>query len=127
MRLAGHDAGRGTGARDGAPSAEPRSMRRIFTFIVAIGAVAFSQAHAASTPAAVALTKGDDQAALKAAEAGLVKQPNDFFLLYAKGSAQAGLGLVDDAVGTLKKAESVAPRKRGTKGWRSGRSQRPRP
>src|SRR5690242_14171980 len=91
--------------RFGAPGATPRSMRRIFTFIVAIGVVAFSQAYAASTPAAEALTKGDHQTALKVAEAGLTKKPNDFFLLYAKGSAQAGLGLVDDALSTLRKAE----------------------
>jgi tetratricopeptide (TPR) repeat protein len=88
-------------------------MRLPLVALVLAGGCAASAPLQRSTPdaaraasaSATALAHGDDLGALSLAERGLARHPNDPWLLYDKGAAQAGLGRVDDALATLDRAE----------------------
>jgi tetratricopeptide (TPR) repeat protein len=86
-------------------------------FLTALGTTsARADARAAGQGAAsAALVKGDQQGALAAADAALAQFPDDFFLLYNRGAALAGLGRTDEAIETLQRAEATAPDAR----WKS--------
>jgi tetratricopeptide (TPR) repeat protein len=58
-----------------------------------------------STDAVTALVKGDYAGALAIAERGLSAHPGDPWLLYDRGAAQAGLGLIEQSLETLRQAE----------------------
>jgi tetratricopeptide (TPR) repeat protein len=59
----------------------------------------------ASTAAVEALVHGDYESALARAEEGLAMKPGDAWLLYNKGTALAGMGRTDEALGVLVRAE----------------------
>jgi tetratricopeptide (TPR) repeat protein len=84
-------------------------MKPIHMLAFMTGITLLAPARAGATDAATALTRGDYAAALHAADEALQSNPNDFFSLYCKGSAEAGLGHIDDAVVTLRRAQSIAP------------------
>jgi tetratricopeptide (TPR) repeat protein len=62
-------------------------------------------ADRASTAAVKALTRGDYEAALHAADEGLIAAPDHPWLLYNRGIALADLGRTDEALASLRQAE----------------------
>jgi tetratricopeptide (TPR) repeat protein len=65
------------------------------------------RAEAASTRSVYALADGDYWRALDEANDGLEFAPDDAWLLYNRGAALAGVGYVDDAIETLRRAEQL--------------------
>jgi len=85
-------------------------MRRpiVTTIVLGLGlAVGGSGRADPASDAATALTRGQYQAAVDAASAGLAKEPKNPWLHYEKGCALVDLGSLEDGIAELRQAQRL--------------------